>query len=193
MTQLLDPVEARIVAILESARGSSGLGADAAARYFPSGRWRRSTYAAPLTDPGYPSGDFDRSYDIEWTGLGEEPDPQNALDPTQFREFSFSLNVGFAYGKEVPQFISTTGSEVAATAATLPRKRALSEMDRALKALTFPAIFEDTALMTGVALFELVRAKGTKVTLQDLGGGRMIATAQMEVTLEVATGTNYDP
>lgn len=194
MSQLLDLVDARIVAVLESARGSTGLGADAAARYYPSGRLRMSAYAAPLIDPAYPPGLFDRSYEISWTGIGEDPDPQNPLDGSELIACSCDVIIGIAYGKENPQFISTTGTEVATAAATKWRKRALSEIHRAMRALTFPAIFEDTNLSSsGIALIECVRTKGTKSTVQDLGGGRALVTTSLEILLEVPTATSYDP
>jgi hypothetical protein len=192
VTQVLDPIETQIVAILESARGQTGLGADAALRYFPAGRWRRSTYAGPLTDPMYPPAAFDRSYEIAWQDFGQDPDPQNPLDPTQLMSVGCALNVGFSYGKEIPQFINTTGTEVAVTASTFPRKRALSEMDRALRALTFPAIFADTNLSgSGISWIECVR--DGLVILSDNGFGRMVATARLSILIEVPTATSFDP
>ncbi len=200
MTQLLDPIEDRIVAILECERGRFAIDGtvpfapttDTLARYFPSKRLRRSSYAAPLIDPAYPAGSFDRSYDIKWTTLAEDPDPQNPLDSTQEVELGFDLDVGFAYGRETPQFVSLVGTEVALDAATFARKRALSEMHRILRSLTFPAIF-DGDLGQSMTFVEMTRALNTKVTLDDRGGGRLIATASMAILIEVPTGTSFDP
>lgn len=192
MAQWTDPVEARLAAALESARGSSGLGADAAARYLPSGRLRRSPYAALLTDPAYPDGDFDRAYEFEWLSLGQDADPQNPLDGTELIQCEINLQVGFAYGKEVPQRIATTGSEVAATAVTFVRRRAINEMHRVLRALTFPAITCGD-LGASVSLIECMRKPGADTTLQDLGSGRLIAIAPLVLLIEVPTATSYDP
>jgi hypothetical protein len=195
VAQLVDLIEARIAAILESARGSvdvTGFIAtpDTIARYFPAARWRRSSYAGHLTDTSYPPGDFDRSYEIWWTELGEEPDPQNPLDGTELVSLAFDLNVGFSYGKEIPQFISTTGTEVAATASTFVSRRWVSEMHRAIRALTFPAIAAGD-LGTSISLIDMVR-RG-KVTQSDNGYGRLVATATIDVRIEIPTGTSYDP
>lgn len=192
MSQLLDLTEARLLAVLLSGRGSTGLGAGALARYYPADRLRRSPYAAPLIDPAYPAGSFDRAIEIQWTTLGQDPDPQNPLDGSELIRLGCTLNIGFAYGKETPQFISTTGSEVAETAATFVRRRAISEMHRVLRALTFPAIFDGT-LTSGMSLIECMREPKTQVTLTDLGSGRLLASVQLTLLLEVPTATSYDP
>ncbi len=190
--QWTDLVEARLVEALEGARGSSGLGADALARFFPSGRLRRSTYAAPLTDPSFPKIDFDRGYELLMDGPGQDHDPQNPLDGTELVALTCELQVGFAWGKETPQFISTTGTEVAATAVTFVRRRAVNEMHRILRALTFPAITCGD-LGSSVSIIECVRRPNAPVTTNDSIPGRLIKIATLDLLIEIPTATNYDP
>jgi hypothetical protein len=190
MSQLLDTVEAQLVAVMESARGASGLGTDAAARYLPQSRYRRSGYGAPLRDPGYPQQAYDRAYDMAWIGLGEDPDPQNPLDSTELISLLCELSIGFAFGKETPQAISTTGTEVAVTAATYPYRRAVSEMRRILTAITFPPITCGT-LSNSISIIECVR-EGDAI-VEPNGTGRLIGTIRLRILIEAPTGTAFDP
>lgn len=189
MAQYLDALEARIVAILESARGSSGLGADAAARYFPSGRLRRSADNYPLRDARYPGESFDRSYEIEWLASGDDPDPENPRDGQLTERVRLNVNVGFVYGDALAPFVATTGGEVASTAVQHVAKRALSEMRRVARALTLSDIFQAVGDDPEI---EDIRAAGDTV-VADLGEGRLLGTVPLVAFVCCASASHYDP
>jgi len=72
------------------------------------------------------------------------------------------------------------------------RRRATNELHRILRALTFPAITCGD-LGSSIALVECVRRPNTKVTIAPIGPGRFVATASLDLLIEVPTATSYDP
>lgn len=155
MADILDAVEARIVAILESNRGAAIAGVDSSIP-LPTGLFRRPVGGMSVRDERYPPKQLDRVYQLEWLTRRHAPAPQNPKDPWQRRMFRFRLDIAYAFGSVSSQYTHTTGAEVAATVAQVARKRALSESERVSRALTCPAIFQDApgADVTLVDCFE---------------------------------------
>jgi hypothetical protein len=180
---LLEPVESRLVAVLESNRGGSGMSADAAARAIPAGWFRRVQKGAPLRDGGVPPEHFDRGYQVEWGELGGVTPERNAMDSTRLSEAVARLEVGYVYGPEWDGLIHAVPGEEASPSlsVTIARMRALSDAEsRIVRALEFPEIV--TGSTGGVTIFRVRRIGRTRV--EDLGGGRLVATTDLAVSFQ---------
>ena len=189
MATFLATLENRIVAILESARGQSGLGSTAALRYIPTGRFRRAPNNSPIDDARLPIEAFDRAYEIDWLGITQNDEPHNMYDGKALHDVSFRLRVGFVYGEEIPQFSTTTGSESATVNVLNAKRRALEEVRRIERALCLPDIYCSTSDSPSISLlFRLGEAN-----LIDLGAGKLVVNITFRATLESDTDDSFDP
>ena len=130
--QLLDDVEARIIAIVTAGEGSSGYSAQAAALSIPAGRFRLPPGIGMLRDDGLSTEAFDRAVEIEWVSLASDPDPYNSQDAVGLRRVRWRLHVGYLFGKEMPTtqiHVASGTSETAANALKYARRRALSDAE----------------------------------------------------------------
>jgi hypothetical protein len=188
---LLDPVEGRLVAVLESNRGGSGMSADAAARAIPAGWFRRVQRGAPLRDPGLAVEAFDRAYQFEWLSIGDDPDPANGLDSTSLRRVTFTLAVGYVYGTDFASFVHRVPSESTSQADSAPRARmrALSDAERIYRALSFNEIVTGDGL--DPAIVGIWRDGPSAV--EDLGGGRLACLTPYRALILVSAAGSYAP
>jgi hypothetical protein len=188
---LLEPVESRLVAVLESNRGGSGMSADAAARAIPVGWFRRVQKGAPLRDSAVPPEHFDRGYQIEWLSIGDDPDPANGLDSTSLRRAVFTLEVGYVYGPEWDGLIHAAPGETASASlsVTIARMRALSDAERIYRALSFSEI------VTGSDIDPAIVAiwRDGPSAVEDLGGGRLACVTPYRALLLVSATASYAP
>lgn len=190
MAQLLDALDARLVAVLEQARGASGLGPTAAARYVPAGRFRAAAQGQSPRDPNYPLARFDRAYWVDYAGLADEPDPRNPQDALLLQAVRFVLTVGYVYGADNARHVLTaSGTDDAATDVQAVRRRALGEADALLAALNTPDIFADNA--TDPVLLDCWREGASGV--EDLGGGRLLCVTEYRARIVSSSTSRYWP
>lgn len=190
MAQLTDPLEARVVAILEGARGVDGsLGTDAQNRAMAAGQWRRSANSAPLDDANYPRTMFDRAYEIAWASIADDPDPSNDNDGTAVKWLEFDLHVGFVYGAADDAMVATAGSESGTTAVLAAKARALSECERIKRSLTFYGLVADNT--TAPRILDCKRLGASEV--RDLGGGRLLGVTRYRFVVEYDNTAGYAP
>ncbi len=191
MAWLLDPVETRLVAILEGARGLSGLGTTATERHIPVGRLRRSADAQSLRDPAYPIEQFDRAYELLWDEGGDGEHPENSVDPLTLRWLSLDLLVGHVYAVARDEFVAPGAgtTEVATASVRAVRLVAQSLAERIKRAVELPAIFVDAT--TDPRLVDCTRVGSTRI--EDLGRGRLVSVTRYRVLVERLSSSNYDP
>lgn len=192
MARLFDAIESRFAAVLEQARGQSGLGTLAAARYIPTGRFRRAGNKAALDDAAYPVQEFDAAYDLTWLGLQDTgPDPANPLDGQTLRLARVTLRVGYVYGKGSTAFVDTAAGDTASAVVlqNTARQRALSDAERIYRAVAITDIFDST---TTDPQWQLMRREGA-TTVADLGGGRLLSSTTYVLLLTLDASSAYDP
>lgn len=188
MTQLLDTLETRIVAMMESAYDGTGA---ATGRAITAGVFRRSAQNAPLRDPSYPIGDMDRAYELEYLSISDEPDaPTNPFDGVSLRTIVLALNIGYVYGVNAANQVSKTGSEDKAVSVLHARKRALSDAETVYRAMGYGPIFSGS-LTGGITWCECVRDGAT--TVNDLTGGRLLSVTRYRIVIEITNTTAYTP
>lgn len=191
MTSAYATLEGRLYDIMVNGRGANGaLGADALAKSIPVGRFRQARMNAPLRDATYPSVDFDRAVFVEWLADADDPTINNPIDSPQHREARVAICNAVTYGNAVTDFLVLTGSEVASTVIDQPRQRALNDSARIQRALGNPDLLRGGTLLDPAPL-ACVREGGT--TIEDLGGGRMLATTVYALRYQMDNTQNYDP
>lgn len=193
MADLLDAVDDTIVAIMEQARGASGLGAFAAACALPLRAYRRSPDRMAMDDPYPPGEEFDRAYEVRYDSIADMPGaaPSNPYDPQSLRELVVTLRVGLYYGADIPRFVSTwpSSTETQAYAVLNARKRALEDADRVWRAFNCPDISRRTDTDPQLADWR----RDGPVTLQDIGGGRLLYEMVLKVWIAKSNSTSYVP
>jgi len=189
MTTFLSTIETRIVDVLENARGQSGLGATAALRYIPTGRFRRTKENAPIDDPGLSIELFDRSYDLSWLSIAQVDEPHNQYDGFTQYIVRFLLRIGYVYGSAISQFSTTTGSESANTNVLTVKRRALEDIRRIERALCFPDIYQSTSDNPSIANLQWFG----ETSFLDLGGGKLVMSCGFRTDLYGDNNANFDP
>jgi len=189
----LQPLEDRLVAILESNRGGAApFSAAAQGRAVTAKTFRRSADKMPLLDPEYPGDRFDSAYQLDYLSLGSGPEAYgNPLDAVSLRELTLVLRIGFVYGVALYRYVARApaSQEDAAVAVVDADLRALSLVEKAVRAVTYPEIFTDTA--TDPALVDCTRVGPT--TLEKNGSGQMIASTTLRIWLQMTNGSAYTP
>lgn len=190
MSNLYLTLRDRLLAIVVDARGADGsLGPDALAKSIPAGRFRRAKDGAPLRDPSYPAGAFDRSVRVDW--LGEIDDgANNPLDNPHYYVGRVSVTVATMYGAALSAVLSTTSGETAATVALQPQERALGDSHRIARALACPDLIRASSDTSPVPL-GCYREGETVV--EDLGNGRALAVTMYSYRYQVDNAQNHDP
>lgn len=190
MSWLLSTIDARVVEILESARGADGaLGTGAQARSLAAGQFRRSAEAVPLTDAAYPRERADRAYDLAYQSWRDDPLPANPLDGAQVVRIAVDLRIGWVYGSATPAMAVAVSSETTTADVLAVRRRALSEAWRVVRALTFPDLVKDSG--SPVAILTCQAAGPT--TLDDPGRGYLLSVSPLEFWLEATTSAAFAP
>jgi hypothetical protein len=180
MAAYLDAVEARLVAILEAARGASGLGATALQYHLPLATVRPTPSKAPLREVTAPDL-FDGAYWLEWA---DDDDgavrPRNPLDNHYRVDAKLRVHLGAVAGPAREGVTKLLGTESAAAVVLYARRRALGLARRVGNALT---CFD---LVLGGLTPEVADvASDGATTTEDLGDGRVIATVPLKLTLWV--------
>jgi len=192
MAQLLDAPEARLLAILTSGRGASGMGAEAAARAIAADFFRRFPSNAPAGEDRVGSESIDRGLELEWVDLGDVPAADNELNGVQSRACRVNVRVTYAYGPEADNFVVAQGSESAGTVVLNARKRALSDAEKIRRALCFPTLFQDAGVeASDPVIYNVTRVGSATVAL--VGPGRLECVSPFLVEIEYTTLTAYAP
>lgn len=191
MTSAFATLEGRLYDIMVNGRGANGsLGSDAQAKSIPVGRFRQARMNAPLRDTTYPSVDFDRAVFVEWLADADDPTINNPVDNPQHRVARVAICNAVTYGNAVTDFLVLSGTESAATVIDQPRQRALNDSARLQRALGNPDLLRGGTVLDPVPL-ACVREGGT--TIEDMGGGRMLATTVYALRYQMDNATAYDP
>lgn len=191
MTSAFATLEGRLYDIMVNGRGANGsLGSDAQAKSIPVGRFRQARMNAPLRDTTYPSVDFDRAVFVEWLADADDPTINNPIDNPQHRVARVAICNAVTYGNAVTDFLVLSGTESAATVIDQPRQRALNDSARLQRALGNPDLLRGGTVLDPVPL-ACVREGGT--TIEDMGGGRMLATTVYALRYQMDNATAYDP
>ena len=191
MAELLQPVEARLTAIVCEARGADGsLGTTAqgaAITNTPAPVFRPAADGGDLRDPAYPSEQFDRAVFYEWLGSAPHPGTNNPRQPRLLERYDLRILVGYVYGADAASFVATTGGETASTQVRVVRRRALSDARRLKVAL------EEPALTGGGTDPVLTAVRIERATVEDLRGGRLLLVLQTSVLVESTRPGSYLP
>ena len=187
MADVLAEVVTRFDAILRNGRGLSGLGADAAARAIPVDRYRRGIDGALLRDPAYPVNAFDRAYAYSWGAVSLVEEYASEAVDRILLACSLSLELGHLYGPAHASFLRLIGSEVAATAAQQGYQRAVGDVVRIRRAISFGPLYQGSVEppIVSVAL-----SGGT--TVEDLGD-RLLTSLPLTVVLHASNTLAYTP
>lgn len=181
----------RILAIVCDARGADGsLGAEAQARSIPAGRFRRAVTGAPLRDPDYPAGAFDRAVRLDWLAESDDADGNNPQDNPHFYVARVSVTNAVLYGAALSGALSTTTGETAATVALQVQERALMDARRIRRALACPPLIRSSS-DTDPAPLACVREGET--TIDDLGNGRALALTVYAYRYQLDNSAAGDP
>lgn len=185
MAALLTGFRARVLDIVCSGRGVDGsLGPVAQNRAIVANRFRPSPNNAPLESVGAES--FDRAVRVAPQAIGDAPFANNELSSAQLRVVRVFFDVGYVQGA-TPAFVDTKGGEVAATVQYTARERAISDAETIKRALTLPALYQDSS--DDPALVEIHRDGASEVT--DLGD-RIVCRTVYFVTLQLNATTAYN-
>ena len=191
MTSAFATLETRLYDIMVNGRGANGsLGTDALAKSIPVGRFRQARMNAPLRDITYPSVDFDRAVFVEWLADADDPTINNPIDNPQHRVARVAICNAVTYGNAVTDFLVLSGTESAATVIDQPRQRALNDSARLQRALGNPDLLRGGTVLDPVPL-ACVREGGT--TIEDMGGGRMLASTVYALRYQMDNASAYDP
>lgn len=190
MASLLDEIDARILDVVCSGRGTGvGFGTEAQARAVPSGDFRSTAHDASLRGPTYPLDAFDRAVQVSWLSLADEPEISNEMDATSLRTARFELLVGYVTSEAHQHYVRLLGSENRATAAVRWERRALSDAERIKRALCFAEIAAGP--LTVVRLIGLARDGAS--TREDLGEGRGISITPYQLRFDYTTSGSIAP
>lgn len=192
MAQLLDAPEARLLAILTSGRGTSGMGSEAAARAIAADFFRRFPSNAPAGEDRVGAESIDRGLELEWADLGDVPAADNELNGVQSRVCRVNVRVTYAYGPEADNFVVTQGSESASVVVLNARKRALSDAEVIRRALCFPVLFQDTGAETSDPVIYNVTRVGRAATAI-VGPGRLECVSPFDVEIQYTTLSAHAP
>lgn len=185
MAALLDGFRTRALAILCSGRGADGsLGSVAQNRAIAANRFRPSPSNAPLESIGVES--LDRAVRLAPLSIADTPGPNNELSSAQLRVVLVALDVGYVQGA-TSAFVDTKGAEVAATVQYTARERAVSDAETIKRALTLPALYQDSN--DDPVLVDIRRDGASAIT--DLGD-RIICRTVYAVTLQLNATTAYN-
>lgn len=185
MTALLDGFRTRALAIVCSGRGVDGsLGSVAQSRAIAANRFRPSPSNGPLESVGMES--LDRGVRIAPLSIGDAPFANNELSSAQLRVLLVALDVGYVQGT-TPAFVDTKGAESAATVQYTARERAISDAETIKRALTLPALYQDSG--DDPVIVEIHRDGASVIT--DLGD-RVICRTIYSVTLQLTATTAYN-
>lgn len=181
MAGYLDAIEARLRAVLESARGADGsLGATAQQYAIAAGTYRPTPDRAPLravTEPTL----YDLAYELEWADDDDSARyARNPLDNNYPTDARLRVHLGCLAGAGRDGQAFLNGTEVAATVVLAARRRALGHARRIANALT---CFD---LVLGGTAPEISDARNDgPTTTEDLGDGRVLATVPLRLLLWV--------
>lgn len=195
MAWLLDPAEARVVDILEGARGSTAaLGSPERQAHIPAGRLRRSAGNASLRAEGYPLERFDKAYHLAWTESDNADGPQNSYDPTLLETHTLVVEIGHVYAADAAArsaFVDAAAgtTESGAASVATPTKVAQSLAGRVRRALETTGLFSDAATDPRLVMCERI----APTTIDDLGGGRLVSSTRYRVVIERLAASAYDP
>lgn len=192
MAQLLDAPESRLLAILTTGRGTSGMGSEAAARAIAADYFRRFPSNAPAGEDRVGAESIDRGLELEWADLGDVPLADNEMNGVQSRVCRVNVRVTYVHGPEADNFAVTQGSESASTVALNARKRALSDAEKIRRALCFPVLFQDTGAESSDPVIYNVTRVG-RSTVAPLGAGRLECVSPFDVEIQYTTLTAYSP
>lgn len=185
MATIFKPLDDRLAAILETGYG--------AARTIPADYFRRSADRQSLLDPAYPLEWFDRAYHLEYVGLRDHDrdKPAQTYAPAWLVDVTVLLRVGYVYGAAFgPQSaLAPASTETAAFAVLNQRARALSDAQRIWRAINYP---DNVRTTTGDPLIADVKRVGD-VALDDLGGGKLVATTTLLAILQLDPASAYLP
>jgi len=185
VTALLDGFRTRALAIVCSGRGVDGsLGSVAQNRAIAANRFRPSPSNAPLDAIGVES--LDRGVRIAPLSIADTPFANNEFSSAQLRVLSVAIDVGYVQGA-TPAFVDTKGAESASSVQYTARERAISDAETIKRALTLPALYQDSG--DDPIIVEIHR-DGASV-ISDLGD-RVICRTVYSVTLQLNATTAYN-
>lgn len=187
MADVLTEVTTRLDAILRGGRGTSGLGADAAARAIPADRYRRGLDGASLRDTVYPINAFDRAYSYEWGAMAVQEEYASEASDRVLLSFSMTLLLGHLYGAGHASFLRLVGSEAAATVAQQGYQRAAGDVVRIRRAICFGPLYQGG---TEPPIVSIALAGSTSV--EDLGD-RLLTSIPLTVVLNASNTLAYAP
>lgn len=185
MALILDAVEAKFVAILESNLGGL-MPSPASVLAIPAGQFRRSEHDAPLTDPAYPKESLDKAYELGFD-RDEFPELPNNLAGKMLWDSIVTLSIGIVYGDAATTFVSSNGMQITAGSQVRTAKKFATSLSMlVMQAITYPAIFTDNT--TDPQLYDCQPGPGRIV---DVGGGRLVAQRDYTVRVYASTYAPY--
>lgn len=188
MAELLDAIEARLLAVVCLGRGTDGsLGSDAEARAIDAGRFRVASTGISLRDPSYTPSAFDRAVSLDWESISDEPDPANDYDALALRVVRFVLLTGVVYGPSLAAYAHTSGNELPATVVEQARRRALQDAERIRLALGFGALVKGGTNPTIVGI-----EREGPTTIEDIGQGMLVSSTPYRCIIEIDTTSPYE-
>lgn len=193
MADLYLALRQRLEDIVVNGRGTMAhpINAEALAKSIPVGRFRSAVKNAPLDDPDFPAGSFDRSIRVDWLSVEDDNNGvNNPLDNPHFYLARCSVSTAVVYGPELAAFVDPTNTELAVASVVEAQERILNDAHRIARALACPDLIRATTDTDPVPL-SCVR-EGT-TTLRDVGNGRMISQTVYSLRFQTNNADANDP